>query len=76
MFDHITCLACGRTIREKSDDIALSHNSEPKPVMFFHSNRQCREIAQRMRRARGRNEWSLTHRSYMWCPVEAEGWVR
>ena len=74
MFNPYTqCVACGGNIREKHDDIALSHTSEPRPIMFFHDTEECRQIAQAMRLARGKNEWCLTFRAYRWCPQEAEG---
>jgi len=72
MNPYTTCMACGGTIRERADDIALSHTSKPKPVMFFHDTEECKEIARAMRRARGVNEWCLTFRAYAWCPYEAE----
>jgi len=68
-----TCAACLRPIREREDDIALSHTSKAKPVLFFHDVEACREIARRMRTVRGANEWALTYRAYAWCPREAEG---
>jgi len=67
------CAACLRTIRERADDVALTHCSEPRVALFFHDEAECRKIAQAMRRARGRNAWALTFRAYAWCPQEAEG---
>jgi len=72
MNPYTTCHACGGTISERADDLALTHCSEARVIMFFHDTEQCRAIAKAMRKARGENEWSLTARAYQWDPVEAE----
>jgi len=73
---YTTCLACGGTISERADDIALAHCSEPKPILFFHDTPECRAIAKAIRCVRGNNEWALTYRAFSWDPYEAEWLVR
>ena len=67
--EHFTCASCGKRIREREDDIALTRGKER---YFYHSRVPCSRVAgeEFYRRNLGTTigeagDWSLTHRPYM-----------
>jgi len=73
--DHITCHACGGRIREREDNIVLSHRTDrTAQKLFFHfdlrGEGKCVESSRDTHRSRGAHKWKLTYRPYTWDPEE------